>query len=168
MFTDRLEKLRQERKLTKKEIADELGIPYSTYFGYSNGTREPSIKMLWLLADFFNVSVDYLLGLSNSQNNVTSDSFSVDEVNTIKKYRALDEHGKELVDTILDKEYSRMKQPDKDDNEEEDQEWRKYLGTPIAARGGMIYADEEFAKATYRIEQYNRERKKLKEQKKED
>ena len=45
-----------------KECAAKLGIPYTTYVNYETGTREPNSEMLVTLADFFNTSVDYLIG----------------------------------------------------------------------------------------------------------
>ena len=45
-----------------KECAAKLGIPYTTYVNYEKGVREPNSEMLVTLADFFGVSVDYLIG----------------------------------------------------------------------------------------------------------
>lgn len=61
----RIKELRLERKLNMRETARQLGIPYTTYVNYEKGTREPNLEMLIKLADFFNVSVDYLLGRGN-------------------------------------------------------------------------------------------------------
>jgi transcriptional regulator with XRE-family HTH domain len=71
MFAKRLEKLRHEKDLTHQQMADMLGITRQAYGNYENAKREPDIKTLNVLADFFNVSMDYLLGKShvrNSQN----------------------------------------------------------------------------------------------------
>lgn len=163
-FGELLKQARINKGLTQRQLAELIGAKHNSISNWENNQNKPDPDMIEYLCGALEVPANYFFPSST----LDSDTVTFRELQHIKKYRALDEHGKELVDTILDKEYSRMKQPDKDDNEEEDQEWRKYLGTPIAARGGMIYADEEFAKATYRIEQYNRERKKLKEQKKED
>jgi putative phage repressor len=65
MFDNRLIKLREEMKKTKKEVADALGMPYNTYSNYESNLREPNSAVLIKIADFYNVSIDYLLGLSN-------------------------------------------------------------------------------------------------------
>ena len=52
-------------KKTKKEVADALGMPYNTYSNYESNLREPNSAVLIKIADFYNVSIDYLLGLSN-------------------------------------------------------------------------------------------------------
>ena len=63
MFDNRLIKLREEMKKTKKEVADALGMPYNTYSNYESNLREPNSAVLIKIADFYNVSIDYLLGL---------------------------------------------------------------------------------------------------------
>lgn len=57
-----LVQLRKAKKNTQKEIADFLKTTQTTYARYENGTRQPDIETLCKLADYFNVSVDYLLG----------------------------------------------------------------------------------------------------------
>ncbi len=47
---------------SQAQFAQVLKIPTRTYSHYENGTNEPSLSMLITLADFFGVSVDYLLG----------------------------------------------------------------------------------------------------------
>lgn len=68
MLANRLEELRTEIKMTKKEIADFLKIDQSTYGKYELGKREPDFATISKLADFFNVSVDYLLGRTDIKN----------------------------------------------------------------------------------------------------
>lgn len=61
-----LKKIRLERKLTQEELADYINVSKSTYSRYESGTTEPDMDTLNKLADFFNVSVDYLLGREES------------------------------------------------------------------------------------------------------
>lgn len=69
MFDNRLTKLREEKGLNKKEISKELSLPYTTYLNYENDEREPSSETLIQIAKFFDVSVDYLLGISDVRTN---------------------------------------------------------------------------------------------------
>ncbi|GCL71752.1 XRE family transcriptional regulator [Paenibacillus naphthalenovorans] len=62
MFSERLSKLREKSGLTQKELANRLGIARTTYSGYESGKREPDHQTLQKIADFFDVSTDYLLG----------------------------------------------------------------------------------------------------------
>ncbi|CDA71490.1 sOS-response transcriptional repressors (RecA-mediated autopeptidases) [Ruminococcus sp. CAG:579] len=64
MFDNRLKELRQKRKLNMKQAAQQLGIPYTTYVGYEKNEREPNSEVLLQLANFYNCSVDYLLGMT--------------------------------------------------------------------------------------------------------
>ena len=54
--------LRKERKLKQEELTELIGIPIRTYRRYEIGEREPTVSALWKIADFYNVSVDYLIG----------------------------------------------------------------------------------------------------------
>lgn len=58
----KLIELRTEMGLNMRQISSELGIPYNTYIAFEKGTKEPNISTLVKLADFFNCSVDRLLG----------------------------------------------------------------------------------------------------------
>lgn len=67
MLGKRLGKLRDEKGLSQGELAKRLGIARTTYSGYENNAREPDQKTLDKLATFFDVSVDYLLGRTDSK-----------------------------------------------------------------------------------------------------
>lgn len=54
--------LRLRESLTQKELARELQIPQSTIAKYEKGQLEANYKNLIKIADFFNVTIDYLLG----------------------------------------------------------------------------------------------------------
>ncbi len=71
-FTDRLKKLRKEKGLYQKDLAEILGVGRTTIGNYEQGIRFPDKDLLNDLADYFNVSIDYLLGRSTQatpQNN---------------------------------------------------------------------------------------------------
>lgn len=63
-FSSRLKELRTAQKLKQSEISKHLGITIRAYQYYEAGTREPDIRTLCALADYFNVSLDYLCGRS--------------------------------------------------------------------------------------------------------
>ena len=58
----RLKEVRQRANKTQNEIAELLGISRPAYTRYENGEREPDFASLNFLADYFGVTVDYLLG----------------------------------------------------------------------------------------------------------
>jgi len=66
-FTDRLKILRNEKKLKQTEMASYLGLNVRTYQDYEYGNVIPNALMLIKLAEYFSVSVDFLLGLSDTR-----------------------------------------------------------------------------------------------------
>ena len=62
LLAKRLFLLRRERKLTRKAVAEELHIVERTYQRYENAEREPTASVLVELADFYGVTIDYLVG----------------------------------------------------------------------------------------------------------
>ncbi len=63
----RLRDLREDRDLKQKQIADYLHIKQNTYSQYENGQRQLPIDILIKLAKYYNVSTDYILGLSEEK-----------------------------------------------------------------------------------------------------
>lgn len=67
LFGKRLRALREDRDLTSEEISNELHITARAINYYENNMREPSFPLLIQIADYFNVSTDYLLGRTDIQ-----------------------------------------------------------------------------------------------------
>lgn len=67
MFCERMRLLRNEKGMSQKEISALLGITQQSYSNYESGNREPSLSMLTTIARFHNVSVDFLLGLTDEK-----------------------------------------------------------------------------------------------------
>lgn len=65
----RLKELRLQKGLTQQQVANAIGKTYQAYSYYENGKRDPDTETLKLLADFFNVSTDYLLEAPQSVEN---------------------------------------------------------------------------------------------------
>ncbi|WP_062052402.1 helix-turn-helix domain-containing protein [Bacillus sp. JCM 19034] len=68
MLSKRLSSLRKSKKLTQAEQAKVLGIARTTYAMYEQGNREPDYDTLTKIANYFGVSTDYLLGLTDKPN----------------------------------------------------------------------------------------------------
>lgn len=62
VFGERLRAVRKAQNVTTEQAAQTLGISRRAYVNYEAGTRQPTIEQMVLLADFFNVSLDYLVG----------------------------------------------------------------------------------------------------------
>ena len=61
----RLRDIREDRDLTQRTLADYLHIRQNTYSQYENGQRQLPVEVLIKLAQFYNTSADYLLGLTD-------------------------------------------------------------------------------------------------------
>lgn len=64
---DRLQHLKSEKNVLQKEIAKAINISLRSYQRYESGERKPDSDVLIKLSNYFDVSVDYLLGLSDNQ-----------------------------------------------------------------------------------------------------
>jgi len=87
---DILRNLLEERGISQKELADTLDIGSSTIGNYIQGIRDPDYDVLKSLAEYFDVSIDYLLEYNSNQN------ISNNEVELIRVYRSLTEDQQEL------------------------------------------------------------------------
>lgn len=67
IYRDRLRALREDSDLSQKTIADYLGIGQTTYSQYELGKRSMPVEYIIRLCQFYNVSADYMLGLSNEK-----------------------------------------------------------------------------------------------------
>ena len=62
---ERLRTLRKSHNLKREDLADSIGLTPRVITFYETNDREPSLKVLRSLADFFDVSLDYLVGRSD-------------------------------------------------------------------------------------------------------
>lgn len=65
---ERLQQKRCSMKLSQKEVANAVGVNPSVVSNYENGERTPSVEVLIKLANLFQCSTDYLLGIEKSPN----------------------------------------------------------------------------------------------------
>lgn len=116
MIIERLIQLRENKQLKQIEVAKLLNIGTVTYNRYEKGEREPDHKMLNKIANFFNVSTDYLLGLTDIPYTVddyiakqkkagmqpVDNQYSADERKIIDMYRQLSEKDKGKIEGRLE------------------------------------------------------------------
>lgn len=62
IFAFRLRKLRERRRVSRRVLADLCGVSKSTMSRYERGEQEPAARVVVELADYFDVTTDYLLG----------------------------------------------------------------------------------------------------------
>ena len=97
----RLREMRDSANVSNKEISDATGIPESTVNKIFTGvTKEPTLSKISAIVHYLGYTLDDLSERSNN-------TFSTKEYEHIKKYRSLDDYGKEAVNSILDVEFKR-------------------------------------------------------------
>ena len=62
IIAKRIRELMQAEGLNQTKLAEKLGVKQNTISAWLLGRKEPSIRSLWLLADYFDVEIDYLVG----------------------------------------------------------------------------------------------------------
>ncbi len=102
MFSSRLKYLREKKDLSQLELGKILNLTQQTINNYENGKREPNQEILQKIADYFKVSVDYLLGRSDDPKlRQITDPALLKEIEEAKKmmkeaseriYKILEEH----------------------------------------------------------------------------
>lgn len=81
MKFERMKYIREDKDLTQKQIAKILGVERSTYTGWETGKDTIPLRKLSQLCDFYNVSIDYVTGLSNIKNyNITNTTINLKDV----------------------------------------------------------------------------------------
>lgn len=102
---DRIKEARLKKGYTQEQLAREIGVAKSTVTGYEKGNSEPSIETIIKIMVALDIDANYLW-----QDECDFPvKVSYDEIEHIKKYRNLNDHGKEIVDFILEKEYQNSK-----------------------------------------------------------
>lgn len=65
IVAERIKELMRENNLNQVQLAEKIGLKQNTISAWLLGKKEPCITSLWLLADFFDVDIDYLVGRKN-------------------------------------------------------------------------------------------------------
>ena len=88
VLAKRLQESRSTKKMTQIEVYKQTGIHNKTLSGYENGVSEPDSQTLSILANLYNVSTDYLHGITDFKNQ-DRNTFSPDEIIPINAFRQI-------------------------------------------------------------------------------
>ena len=95
-FAKRLKSLREENNIKQVELAKSLKMTSATLSQYEKGIREPNNETLIKLAEYFDVSVDYLLGLTISRKPIDTLAF-----HSAPGYEKLNYEDRQYIDCLL-------------------------------------------------------------------
>ncbi|MCI6999253.1 MAG: helix-turn-helix domain-containing protein [Clostridiales bacterium] len=109
---ERLKQLRTDAGMTQRDVAQLLGVDRTTYVKYENGSSDPSTATLIRLADYFGVSVDYLIGHNAAQpaRIVSAPEVSGADLELLRKFHALDDVAQARILNMLDFDYRAIPQ----------------------------------------------------------
>ncbi|MCL2885008.1 MAG: helix-turn-helix domain-containing protein [Oscillospiraceae bacterium] len=102
---DILKRLREEREMSQKQLAEQVGTYQQTIYKYEHDISEPDIQMLIALADFFDVSIDYLVGYSSVRQKADMKKMlglSKDETAFLEAYKKLNPKARRNIMDIMD------------------------------------------------------------------
>ena len=100
-----LKALRTKAGYTQKQLADIVGVKHNTISDWENGRTSPDVNNIASLCEVLKIGADILLGTTR-----LGATLSLGEHEHIEIYRALDTHGRDMVDTVASKELSRLEQ----------------------------------------------------------
>lgn len=106
LLVEKLKEARNNKGLKQQEVADQLGIKANTISNWEKGRTEPDIDTFVKLCRIYQIDCADLLSDVYAFKRISND-ISLVEYEYIKKYRNLDDHGREMVDFTLEKEYER-------------------------------------------------------------
>lgn len=104
MIGIKIKELRELYKKTQDDLAKFLGVAPQTIYKYEKGINEPDLKTINKIAEYFNVTTDYLLGRTNNPNEKKFkhlDNTLIGRVST--KIEKMDDDELELLDKLVDK-----------------------------------------------------------------
>jgi SOS-response transcriptional repressor LexA/transcriptional regulator with XRE-family HTH domain len=106
-YIERIKKIKSEKKITTEELSEKTGIPVGTLSKFLAGISE-SVKLSNFVAirASLNVSLDYIV--SGTPENTNNFSLDFGEMRLIDSYRRLDDFGRDLVATVIEKERARV------------------------------------------------------------
>ena len=100
-FKERLKALRKQKGITQSDLAAILNYGYTAVSNYESGRNEPSIKDLKKIAEFFDVSLDYLLCVNDIKNPYVISSESEPDEEFLQNYSCLSPEGKNQFSSLL-------------------------------------------------------------------
>ena len=99
-----LKLLRQEYGISQQRLAEAIGVSQPSINKYENHNIEPEIEVLRRMADYFNTSIDYIVGHTDIRRKIEhTDVYHPNQFETevITRFRALDEEEKQCIDMMI-------------------------------------------------------------------
>lgn len=96
IFGEKIKELLSEKQITQKQLANDLNMAVTTLSGYINHNHEPDFNTLCVIASYFDVSTDYLLGRTEITKPIET-HLTDKEIELIMHYRSMSSERKMLL-----------------------------------------------------------------------
>ena len=93
----RIKDLREDEDLTQEKIAKKLNLHKTQYQRYENAEYNSFFEAMIMIADFYNVSLDYIAGRTNDKRGFNKSDLPKEEENLLKKFRTLNAEQKGII-----------------------------------------------------------------------
>lgn len=100
-FYQRLRDLKEDADLTQKQVAQLIGVSINHYGKYERGETDIPFEKAIILAEYYNVSLDYIAGRTNYKQGINNPSLTEDELKVLETYRKLTERNKGKHEILL-------------------------------------------------------------------
>ncbi len=100
-FYQRLKDLKEDADLTQKQVSEIIGVSVNHYGKYERGETDIPFEKAITLADYYDVSLDYIAGRTNFKQGLNSPTLTQEELQLIEKYRQLSERSKGKHDVLI-------------------------------------------------------------------
>lgn len=110
-FYQRMKDLKEDADLTQKQVAEVIGVSVNHYGKYERGETDIPFEKAIALAEFYQVSLDYLAGRTNFKQGLQSPELSAEELHLIEQYRLLTERSKGKHDILIDQLLRQQEHP---------------------------------------------------------
>lgn len=101
-YYPRIRDLREDSDKTQREVAEYLGTPYQYYAVYEKGTSEISFERAILLAKYYNVSLDYIAGLTNNKKGLSCGDIKPEQQRFLDAIEKLSPEQRKSVTELLE------------------------------------------------------------------
>lgn len=144
----RIKEARSRVGITQEQLASMLNVSKGAVGNYENDTNYPKTEIVFELCRILKCDANYLY--QDDVKGMSEFRVAFTEQKLIKKYRCLDEHGRDVIDTLLEKEYKRcqMEQDSKSESVASGKTvLRRYISP--AAAGTPLYAERDYETIDY-------------------
>jgi transcriptional regulator with XRE-family HTH domain len=111
-YYQRLRDLKEDCELTQKQVAEIIGVSVNHYGKYERGETDIPLEKAIILAEYYNVSLDYLAGRTNHKQGRLSPDFTAEQIHISDLYALLSEKNKGRLELLAEQMLEKQTEDD--------------------------------------------------------